>query len=91
MAFGDWAKPSGGGATAACTDRELKQAYGIKPAADTAGFYNDIMLDSMSRALIRIRAAPELRLPTQLRVLSTPIGEPRCQLLEPIVFTKARA
>ena len=30
-------------------DPELKTRYGIKAAADTAGFYNDIMLDSMAR------------------------------------------
>ena len=27
----------------------MKTRYGIKAAADTAGFYNDIMLDSMAR------------------------------------------
>ena len=31
-------------------DPELKRGYGIKAAADTAGFYNDIMVDSLARA-----------------------------------------
>jgi len=31
-------------------DPELKHGYGIKAAADTAGFYNDIMVDSLAQA-----------------------------------------